>query len=135
MWRRAKLHKADGPPEIRLVPTIDILAELGRRRRHPGQVLVGFAAETDHLADRARAKLEAKGADLLVANDVAAEGAGFGHETNAVTIFHRDGALTEVPLQSKKHVARVVLRATLPLLSGAVAEGPDASREDDPLAG
>jgi phosphopantothenoylcysteine decarboxylase/phosphopantothenate--cysteine ligase len=98
-------------------------------------VLVGFAAETDHLADRARAKLEAKGVDLHVANDVAAEGAGFGHETNAVTIFHRDGALTEVPLQSKKDVARAVLRATLPLLSGAVAQGPDASREDDPLAG
>jgi phosphopantothenoylcysteine decarboxylase/phosphopantothenate--cysteine ligase len=79
----SKLHKADGVPEIRLVATLDILAELGRRRR-AGQVLVGFAAETDQLAERASAKLEAKGVDLLVANDVAAKGVGFGHETNAL---------------------------------------------------
>jgi phosphopantothenoylcysteine decarboxylase/phosphopantothenate--cysteine ligase len=110
-----KLHKADGPPEIRLVPTLDILAELGRRRR-PGQVLVGFAAETDSLAERAAAKLEAKRADLIVANDVAAAGAGFASETNAVTIFGRGGARTEVPLQSKRAVAEVVLRAALALL-------------------
>jgi phosphopantothenoylcysteine decarboxylase/phosphopantothenate--cysteine ligase len=126
-----KLHKSDGVPEIRLVPTLDILAELGRRRR-PGQVLVGFAAETDHLGERARAKLEAKGVDLVVANDVASAQAGFGHETNAVTIFHRDGGRTEVPLQSKKDVARAVLRATLPLLSGGVAQGPGTSHEDVP---
>ena len=105
-----KLHKADGPPEIRLVPTLDILAELGRRRR-PGQVLVGFAAETDSLAERAAAKLEAKRADLIVANDVAAAGAGVRAETNAVTIFGRGGARTEVPLQSKRAVAEAVLRA------------------------
>ena len=120
-----KLHKADGAPELELVPTVDILAELGRRRR-PGQVLVGFAAETDELADRATAKLEAKGVDLLVANDVAAEGVGFGHETNAVTIFHRDGARTEVPLQSKQNVARAVLCATVPLLSSPARSGSTA---------
>ena len=110
-----KLHKADGAPEIRLVPTLDILAELGRRRR-PGQVLVGFAAETDSLAERAAAKLEAKGADLMVANDVGRAGVGFASETNAVTIFSRGGACTEVPLQSKRAVAEVVLRAALALL-------------------
>ena len=112
-----KLHKADGLCEIRLVPTVDILAELGTHRR-PGQVLVGFAAETDALVERARAKLEAKNVDLLVANDVAAQGVGFGHDTNAVTIFHRDGTSTEIPLQSKRAVAQAVLWATLPLLSG-----------------
>ncbi len=112
-----KLHKADGAPEIRLVPTLDILAELGRRRR-PGQVLVGFAAETDSLAERAAAKLEAKGADLMVANDVGAAGVGFASETNAVTIFRRGDARTDVPLQSKRAVAEVVLRATLALLPG-----------------
>jgi phosphopantothenoylcysteine decarboxylase/phosphopantothenate--cysteine ligase len=110
-----KLHKADGAPEIRLVPTLDILAELGRRRR-PGQVLVGFAAETDSLAERAAAKLEAKGADLMVANNVGRAGVGFASETNAVTIFSRGGACTEVPLQSKRAVAEVVLRAALALL-------------------
>ena len=129
-----KLHKADGAPEIHLVPTLDILAELGRRRR-PGQVLVGFAAETDALAERAAAKLEAKGVDLMVANDVGAAGVGFASETNAATIFRRGGARTEVPLQSKRAVAEVVLRAALALLpvptpgrsdSGAKAPGADA---------
>ena len=112
----AKLRKADGPPEIRLVPTLDILAELGRRRR-PGQVLIGFAAETDSLLERAAAKLEAKGADLMVGNDVGAEGVGFGYETNAVTILHRGGARTEIPLQSKRLVARSVLAAATGLLA------------------
>ena len=120
-----KLHRADGIPEIRLVPTLDILAELARRRR-PGQVLVGFAAETDELAERALAKLAAKDVDLLVANDVSAEGTGFGHDTNAVTIYHRGGGHTDVPLQSKQNVAEAVLRATLPLLAGEPAAGSPA---------
>jgi phosphopantothenoylcysteine decarboxylase/phosphopantothenate--cysteine ligase len=128
-----KLRKADGVPAINLVPTLDILAELGRRQR-PGQVLVGFAAETDALAERATAKLAAKGVDLMVANDVASKGVGFAHETNAVTIFHRGGARTDVPLQSKRAVAQVVIRAAIPLLSNGEAasagtpgvEAPDA---------
>jgi len=127
----SKLHKADGVPEITLVPTVDILAELGRRRR-PGQVLVGFAAETDRLAERATAKLEAKKADLLVANDVSAEGVGFGHETNAVTIFGRGGDRTVVPLQSKRDVAEAVLRASLPLLSGGAQAGSGAVEYEEP---
>jgi phosphopantothenoylcysteine decarboxylase/phosphopantothenate--cysteine ligase len=125
-----KLHKADGAPEIRLVPTLDILAELGHRRR-PGQVLVGFAAETDALGERAAAKLEAKDVDLVVANDVGAEGVGFAHETNAVTIFHRGGARTEIPLQSKRAVARAILRSTFPLLSTPALALPDPLRVED----
>jgi len=128
-----KLRKADGPPEIRLVPTVDILAELGRRRR-PGQVLVGFAAETDALVERATAKLAAKDVDLLVGNDVGEEGVGFAHETNAVTIFHRGGTRTEVPLQSKRAVAQAVLRATFPLLSSEAVARPDESRVEVPTA-
>jgi phosphopantothenoylcysteine decarboxylase/phosphopantothenate--cysteine ligase len=128
-----KLHKLDGVPEIRLVPTLDILAELGRRRR-PGQVLVGFAAETDSLLERVAAKLEAKDVDLMVGNDVGAEGVGFACETNAVTIFHRGGARTEVPLQSKRGVAQAVLRAVLPLLSGGAPAGPGVSRGEVPAA-
>jgi phosphopantothenoylcysteine decarboxylase/phosphopantothenate--cysteine ligase len=119
----SKLHKADGVPEIRLVPTLDILAELGRRRR-PGQVLVGFAAETDALAQRAAAKLQAKGVDLMVANDVGAKGVGFASETNAVTILHRGGARTEVPLQSKRAVAEAVLRAALASVPAGVQQCP-----------
>jgi phosphopantothenoylcysteine decarboxylase/phosphopantothenate--cysteine ligase len=128
-----KLRKADGLPEIRLVPTLDILAELGRRRRD-GQVLVGFAAETDALAERAEAKLEAKDVDLLVGNDVTADGVGFGHETNAVTIFHRGGGRTEVPLQSKRAVARAIVDAALPLLGARVLARPDVSRVKVPSA-
>jgi phosphopantothenoylcysteine decarboxylase/phosphopantothenate--cysteine ligase len=126
-----KLRKDEGPPEIRLVPTLDILAELGRRR-HPGQVLVGFAAETGALAERASAKLEAKRVDLLVGNDVTAEGVGFGHDTNAVTLFHRGGARTEVPLQSKRAVALTILDAALCLLQGAPLARPGASRVEVP---
>ncbi len=126
-----KLHKADGAPEIRLVPTVDILAELARRRR-PGQVLIGFAAETDSLPERTAAKLEAKDVDLMVGNDVTAVGVGFGHETNAVTIFHRGGGRTEIPLQSKRAVAQAVLRTALPLLSGGAQGCPGGSRAGTP---
>ena len=129
-----KLHKADGMPEIRLVPTVDILAELGRRRR-PGQVLVGFAAETDSLSERAAAKLEAKGVDLMVGNDVGAEGVGFAYETNAVTIFHRGGARTEISLQSKQAVAHAIFRTALPLLSEGAPACPDQARVEVPGAG
>jgi len=104
----AKLAKADGLPDIVLEPTPDILLELGRRRR-PGQVLVGFAAETGEAVDRAAAKLQAKGVDLMVANDVSAEGVGFDHDTNAVTILGRDGSRREVALSSKRQVADAVL--------------------------
>ena len=112
-----KLHKSDGVPELILEPTGDILAELGRRR-HPGQVLVGFAAETDDVAGRARAKLVAKGVDLMVANDVAAPHVGFDHDTNAVTVFGADGSVTPVPLSTKGAVADAVLDRVVPLLGG-----------------
>ncbi|MGH9304272.1 MAG: bifunctional phosphopantothenoylcysteine decarboxylase/phosphopantothenate--cysteine ligase CoaBC, partial [Acidimicrobiales bacterium] len=88
----AKLHKIDGIPELVLEPTTDILAELGRLRASgsggpaAGTVLVGFAAETEGVAERATAKLAAKGADIIVGNDVTATGAGFSHDTNQVTI-------------------------------------------------
>jgi phosphopantothenoylcysteine decarboxylase/phosphopantothenate--cysteine ligase len=115
-----KLHKSDGVPDLVLEATNDILAELGRRRR-PGQVLVGFAAETHDVADRARAKLLAKGVDLMVANDVAAPHVGFDHDTNAVTIFGADGTVTPVPLTAKGAVAEAVLDRVLPLLGGPPA--------------
>jgi phosphopantothenoylcysteine decarboxylase/phosphopantothenate--cysteine ligase len=113
-----KLHKADGLPDLVLEPTPDILAELGRRRRD-GQVLVGFAAETDQVAERAAAKLAAKGADLMVANDVSAPGVGFDHDTNSVTIFGADGTVSAVPLCSKDAVAEAVLDRVCALLSAS----------------
>jgi phosphopantothenoylcysteine decarboxylase/phosphopantothenate--cysteine ligase len=110
----AKLSKADGLPEIVLEPTPDILLEL-TARRVPGQVLVGFAAETGAL-DRAEAKLVAKGVDLMVANDVSAPGVGFDHDTNAVTIMGRDGLRRVVGLCSKRLVAEAVLDCAVTLL-------------------
>ena len=104
----AKLRKADGLPEIVLEPTTDILAELGRRKRS-GQVLVGFAAETGDVRTGAREKLRAKRLDLIVANDVTAEGAGFGHDTNAATLLDAGGNWTEVALTSKRALAAIVL--------------------------
>ena len=105
-----KLTKTDGVPDLVLEPTPDILTELARRRRG-GQVLVGFAAETHDVRSRAQAKLEAKGVDVLVANDVAAPGTGFDHDTNAVTILGADGSCREIGLTSKEAVAEAVLDA------------------------
>ncbi len=103
-----KLSKADGVPDLVLEPTPDILVELGRRRR-PGQVLVGFAAQTHDVTERARAKLTAKGVDLMVANDVSAPLVGFDHDTNAVVILGAGGIRREVGLRSKEAVAEAVL--------------------------
>jgi len=105
-----KLKKRDGVPVVELRPTIDILAELGRQKG-PGQTLVGFAAETDDLLRHATAKLESKGLDLLVANDVSAPGVGFEHDTNEVLILFPDGHQHHVPLSDKRSVAHEVLDA------------------------
>jgi phosphopantothenoylcysteine decarboxylase/phosphopantothenate--cysteine ligase len=112
----SKLHKSDGVPDLVLEATPDILSELGRRR-HQGQVLVGFAAETDQVPERARAKLDAKGVDLMVANDVSAPGVGFDHDTNEVTIFGADGSVTNVTLSAKDAVADAILDRVCALLS------------------
>jgi phosphopantothenoylcysteine decarboxylase/phosphopantothenate--cysteine ligase len=105
-----KIKKRDGVPVVELTPTTDILAELGARKV-PGQTLVGFAAETTDVVAHARQKLEAKGADLLVANDVAADRVGFEHDTNEVLILHPDGHQHHVPLTDKRSVAGAVFDA------------------------
>jgi phosphopantothenoylcysteine decarboxylase/phosphopantothenate--cysteine ligase len=119
-----KLKKAEGVPEVVLEQTPDILAELGRRRR-PGQVLVGFAAETvfsrgsrqaGDLRAYAEQKLRGKHLDLVVANDVSAPGAGFEHDTNAVLVLGADGTAIEVPLADKRAIARTILDAVVTLL-------------------
>lgn len=105
-----KLKKTDGTPQIILERTEDILASLGQVKTD-GQVLVGFAAETNDVATNAKAKLAAKKADLIVANDVSAPGVGFGHETNAVTIHAADGSQTQIQLSGKSEIAHAVLDA------------------------
>ncbi|MBJ7292999.1 MAG: bifunctional phosphopantothenoylcysteine decarboxylase/phosphopantothenate--cysteine ligase CoaBC [Ilumatobacteraceae bacterium] len=103
-----KLKKADGVPNIVLEPTPDILAGLGQRKPL-GQTLVGFAAETDSLVANATAKLTAKCLDLIVANDVSAEGVGFGHDTNAVVLLSPHVPAMTVALADKHAIAHAVL--------------------------
>ena len=103
-----KIKKDQGIPQIVLEPTPDILAALGANKP-AGQTLVGFAAETSDLVDNAKGKLARKNLDLIVANDVAAPGVGFGHDTNAVTILGADGTSTEVGLVDKHSIATAVL--------------------------
>ena len=77
--------------------------------------MIGFAAETDHLAENARAKLARKAADMIVANDVTQEGAGFDTDTNIVTLFLRDGREIALPKLSKLEVAQRILDAAIDL--------------------
>ena len=102
-----KIKKTGEGMTLALENTTDIAAELGRRKR-PGQVLVAFAAETDDVLENARGKLEKKNADMVVANDVSRSDAGFGVDTNAVTLITRDDMRT-LPLQSKRAVADGIL--------------------------
>jgi phosphopantothenoylcysteine decarboxylase/phosphopantothenate--cysteine ligase len=113
-----KLKKADGPPEIRLEPTADILAGLGARKA-PGQTLVGFAAETDDLVANAESKLRAKHLDLVVANDVAAPGVGFRHDTNAVTLLRPDAAPRGVELADKRAIAAAIVDEIIAIRSAS----------------
>ena len=107
-----KIKKDEGPPEIILEPTHDFSVDLGKAKR-PGQVLVGFAAETDDLVANAERKIRSKNLDLIVANDVGAPGVGFEHDTNAVSIISATGAREDVPLTDKRAIARAVLDAVL----------------------
>jgi len=118
-----KLKKRDGLPEIVLEPTPDILAGLGANKPD-GQVLVGFAAETDDLAENAQRKLAAKQLDLIVANDVSAPGTGFRHDTNAVTIFLADSSAEVVPLADKRTIAAAVFDHVVSIRI-AVTQQPD----------
>lgn len=99
-----------------LTPTDDILAELARRRRD--QILVGFAAETESLLANAQDKLKRKKLDLIVANDVAAPGSGFGSDTNAAVLVRPDGAITDLGLLPKRELADRILDAVLALHPG-----------------
>lgn len=94
--------------QVRLIPTRDIAAELGRRKTQH-QVLVGFALETDQEEVNALGKMERKNLDYIVLNSLRQPGAGFGHETNQVTIYSREGYRFEVSLRSKTAVAEEIL--------------------------
>jgi phosphopantothenoylcysteine decarboxylase / phosphopantothenate---cysteine ligase len=103
-----KIKKQDTDLTIELEPTVDILAETARLA-HPGLVRVGFAAESEHLLENARGKLERKRLDLIVANDISLPGSGFASPDNKVTILGRDDFELDLPLQSKTDVAHAIL--------------------------
>ena len=102
-----KVKKKDGELSIPLKRTQDILAWLGENRRE-GQFLCGFSMETEHLLENSRAKLEKKHVDMIAANNLKTEGAGFGTDTNRITLITRDGD-TELPLMTKEEAAHRIL--------------------------
>jgi phosphopantothenoylcysteine decarboxylase / phosphopantothenate---cysteine ligase len=135
-----KLSRADGL-SLDLESTPDLLAEVASRVRTapsvPGAlrpILVGFAAETGSF-DRVAAKLQAKGVDLLVANDLAEPGSGFGTDTNRVTVYAADSAPEEFPLLSKREVAELLLDRVVVRLAERVPAGlssASAPRDERP---
>jgi phosphopantothenoylcysteine decarboxylase/phosphopantothenate--cysteine ligase len=102
-----KIKKDTAPLTLQLEHTEDILAELGTTPG--GRLLVGFAAETDSIIHNATQKLKQKNLDMIIVNDLLQEGAGFGCDTNAVTIIERSGNVTELPVKQKAEVASRIL--------------------------
>lgn len=104
-----KIKKKDGDLSLPMRRTTDILAYLGEHRK-PGQFICGFSMETENLVENSKKKLQKKNADLIVANNLRDEGAGFGTDTNVVTLVMEEG-LVELPCMSKEEVAEAVLDA------------------------
>ena len=127
--------KRTGPLTIELAPTEDILAEVVRRRR-PGQLIVGFAAETENQMENGRAKLLRKGADAIVVNDVAREGVGIDADNNAATFLTASTSI-EMPEMTKRKLADrildeiVALRRPRPLLMEGEGVSPQGLSHQD----
>ncbi|OGW95511.1 MAG: phosphopantothenoylcysteine decarboxylase [Nitrospirae bacterium RIFCSPLOWO2_12_FULL_63_8] len=118
-----KIKKQTGAwKTLALAPTEDILHTLSRQRTR--QILVGFAAETEALLPHARKKLQDKDLDLIVANDVTADGAGFGSDHNAATLLTRDCTSTALPLMPKRELADRILDALQPIIKRAAMPKP-----------
>ncbi|MCH5251509.1 MAG: bifunctional phosphopantothenoylcysteine decarboxylase/phosphopantothenate--cysteine ligase CoaBC [Lachnospiraceae bacterium] len=113
-----KVKKKEGTSSLTLKRTTDILAWLGEHKRE-GQFLCGFSMETENVLENSRAKLKKKQADMIVANNLKVEGAGFGTDTNVVTLI-TDSSTTDLPQMSKEEVASAILDA---ILSGRKQKG------------
>jgi phosphopantothenoylcysteine decarboxylase/phosphopantothenate--cysteine ligase len=109
-----KLKKKDSDLSIPLKRTQDILKHLGEHRR-PGQVLCGFSMETRDMVENSRAKLEKKHLDMICANNLKVSGAGFGTDTNVMTVITREGT-EELPLMSKEAAAARIIDIAARLL-------------------
>lgn len=116
-----KIKKNDDELVIRLEKNPDILRELGSIKGD--RILAGFCAETDHLVENALKKVETKNLDMIVANDVTMEGAGFGTDTNIIKIIKRDGSVTDLPLMSKLAAAHRVLDELRDLAGDRLSRG------------
>lgn len=116
-----KLSKEQGIPQIQLTLTPDILSAVAHYRAQSGypRVVLGFAAESNDLIERARQKLTRKKLDMIIANDITAADAGFGTDTNRVTIIDQAGNVQVFPLMSKEEVADLILQKLIPLLEAA----------------
>jgi phosphopantothenoylcysteine decarboxylase / phosphopantothenate---cysteine ligase len=106
-----KMKRSDGGLTLTLEPTPDILAELGSQKG--SRIIIGFAAETNNVAENARAKLARKSADMIVANDVTQEGAGFDTDTNIVTMYLPDAPEISLPKLNKLNVANRIFDQAL----------------------
>ncbi|WP_066175092.1 bifunctional phosphopantothenoylcysteine decarboxylase/phosphopantothenate--cysteine ligase CoaBC [Bacillus marinisedimentorum] len=111
-----KMKKSEGSLMLEMERTKDILKTLGSQKS--GQVLVGFAAESERVEEYARKKLESKNLDIIVANNINEAGSGFGSDTNSVQIYKRDGSSRELPLLAKREVAKVILAEAVELIKG-----------------
>lgn len=109
-----KIKKTSDQMTIRLVKNHDIAAELGKIKGD--RILVGACAETENLLENATKKIQAKNFDLIMANDVTEEGAGFGTDTNIVQIVSKDGTIIKLPLMSKRDVADQLVSAIVALM-------------------
>jgi phosphopantothenoylcysteine decarboxylase / phosphopantothenate---cysteine ligase len=109
-----KIKKQGDALDIKLVKNKDILASLGKVKQ-PGQLLVGFALETTNEVAHALDKLRAKNADMIVLNSLKDEGAGFGHDTNKVTLLNKNGGMEALPLLGKQEVAAAIINHILKL--------------------
>jgi len=123
-----KIKRSGEPLTLRLDPNPDILATVAKGKGE--RLVVGFAAETENVAENGRKKLVAKNADLIVANDVNAEGAGFDGDTNVVTLFSRDGRDLPLARMSKGEVAHRILDEVL-RLRDALRSKPASQRAGD----
>jgi phosphopantothenoylcysteine decarboxylase / phosphopantothenate---cysteine ligase len=123
-----KIKRSKASLTVQLEQTKDILAEVAKVKGE--RLVVGFAAETDHVAENARKKLTAKNADLIVANDVSAEGAGFDLDTNVVTLFARDGRDLPLPRLTKSEAGQRILDEVV-RLRGALRAKPVAHGSGD----
>ena len=105
-----KIKKSEQSLSIELTKTPDIAAELGKQKKN-GQLVVGFALETENEIANAKKKISAKNFDMIVLNSLNDEGAGFGHNTNKISLIDRKGKITEFSLKNKKEVANDIVNA------------------------